>query len=82
MNDIAALYDLDASVSITSKTLFDRLNLGSFVVTELKFHLAESTYKQVVGIKDNIAVQIKVCLRIPSTYHSWSDIIKNRQDFD
>ena len=61
MNEIAELCDLVASVSTIPKTLFDRLNLGSFVVTELKLHLADSTYKQAVGIKHNIVVQIKGC---------------------
>jgi hypothetical protein len=45
INEIAGLYDLDASVSIIPRSLFDRLNLGSFVVTGLKLHLADSSYK-------------------------------------
>jgi hypothetical protein len=61
INEIDALFDIGASVSTISKSLFDRLNLGSFNVTELKLHLADSTYKQVVGIKENIAVIIKEC---------------------
>uniref|UniRef100_A0ACD5W1E3 Uncharacterized protein n=1 Tax=Avena sativa TaxID=4498 RepID=A0ACD5W1E3_AVESA len=58
-NEIAALCDLGESVSIISKSLFTKLNLGSFEITELKFHLAESTYKQAVGIKENTLVYIK-----------------------
>jgi hypothetical protein len=61
VNEIAALCDLGASVSTIPKSLFDRLNLGSFQMTELKLHLADSTYKQDVGIKENIVVQIKGC---------------------
>ena len=41
------------------KSLFDRLNLGTFNITELKLHLADSTYKLASGIKENIVVQIK-----------------------
>ena len=37
------------------------MNLGSFEITKLKLHLADSTYKQVVGIKENTLVYIKVC---------------------
>jgi hypothetical protein len=62
INKIAAFCDLGASVSTISKTLFDRLNLGYFMVTELKLHLADSTYKQAVGIKENIVVKVKYCL--------------------
>jgi hypothetical protein len=61
VNEIAALCDLGASVSTIPKSLFDRLNLGSFKLTELKLHLADSTYKQAVGIKENIVVNIKGC---------------------
>jgi hypothetical protein len=41
------------------------LNLGYLMVTELKLHLANSTFKQAVGIKENTGVQIKDC---PFTY--------------
>jgi hypothetical protein len=51
VNEIATLCDLGASVSTIPKSSFDRLNLGSFKLTELKLHLADSNYKQVVGIK-------------------------------
>jgi hypothetical protein len=61
VNEIVALCDLGASVSTIPKSLFDRLNLGSFQMTELKLHLADSTYKQAIGIKENIVVQIKGC---------------------
>ncbi|MBI0385488.1 retroviral-like aspartic protease, partial [Streptomyces albiflaviniger] len=61
VNEIAALCDLGESVSTIPKSLFDRLNLGSFTATKLKLHLADSTFKQVVGIKENIVVQIKGC---------------------
>ena len=61
VNEIAALCDLGASVSTIPKILFDRLNLGSFEITELKLHLADSTFKQAMGIKENIVVQIKGC---------------------
>ena len=47
-NEIAALCDLGASVSIILKSLFNKLNLGSFKITEQKLHLADSTYKKVV----------------------------------
>src|SRR3954466_1628953 len=60
-NDIAALCDLGASVSTIPKSLFNKLSLGSFEITELKLHLADSTYKQAVGIKENTLVYIKVC---------------------
>jgi hypothetical protein len=43
------------------KSLFDKLNLGSFKLTELKLHLADSTYKQAVDIKENIVVNSKGC---------------------
>ena len=58
-NEIAALCDLGASVSTIPKSLFNKLNLGSFEITELKLHLADSTYKQAVGIKENTLVYIK-----------------------
>ena len=60
-NEIAALCDLGASVSTIPKSLFDKLNLGTFEITELKLHLADSTYKQAVGIKENTLVYIKGC---------------------
>jgi hypothetical protein len=55
-NEVAALCDLGASVSTIPKTLFDKLGMGPFRKTELRVHLADSTYRQVVGIKDNIVV--------------------------
>ena len=61
VNEIAALCDLGASVSTISKSLFDKLNLGPFEITELKLHLDDSTYTQAVGIKENIVVNIKGC---------------------
>jgi hypothetical protein len=63
VNEIVALCDLGASVSTILKSLFQRLNLGSFEVTELKLYLTDSTYKQVVGIKHkhNVLVQVKGC---------------------
>jgi hypothetical protein len=36
------------------KSLFDKLNLGSFKLTELKLHLADSTYNQAIDIKENL----------------------------
>ena len=60
-NEIAALCDLATSVSTIPKSLFNKLNLNSFEVTELKLHLADSTYKQAVGIKENTLVYIKAC---------------------
>jgi hypothetical protein len=36
-------------------------SLGPFETTELKLYLADSTYKQDVGIKKNIGVPIKRC---------------------
>ena len=59
VNEITTLCDIGASVSTISKSLFDKLNLEPFVTTELRLHLANSTYKQVVGIKENIVVEIK-----------------------
>ena len=59
INEIAALCDLGASVSTIPKSLFNKLNLGSFEIIELKLHLADSTYKQAVGIKENTLVYIK-----------------------
>ena len=61
MNEVAALCDLGASVSTIPKSLFDKLKLGPFKTTELRLHLADSTYKQAVGIKDNIVLEIKGC---------------------
>jgi hypothetical protein len=46
MNEIATVCDIRASVSTISKSLFNRLNLGSFTVTEPKLHLDDSTFKQ------------------------------------
>jgi hypothetical protein len=51
VNKIPALCDLGASVSSILKSLFDRLNLGSFKLAELKLHLVDSTYKQAVSIR-------------------------------
>jgi hypothetical protein len=31
------------------------------MITELKLHLTDSTFKEAAGIKDNIIVQIKDC---------------------
>jgi hypothetical protein len=61
VNEIVALCDLSESVSTFPNILCDRFNLGSFVVTELKLYLTDSAYKKVIGIKDNIGVQIKGC---------------------
>ena len=33
--------------------------MGDYNITELKLHLADSTFKQAVGIKENIVVQIR-----------------------
>jgi hypothetical protein len=82
-NEIVALCDLGASVSTIPKTLFDMLNLGSFMNTKLKLHLADSTYKQAVGINENIVVKVKDCPAVIDlvivymnedpwgTYHPW-----------
>jgi hypothetical protein len=43
---MAALCDHGASVSTIHKSLFERFNLGPFEITELKLHLANSTYNQ------------------------------------
>jgi hypothetical protein len=59
VNEIVALCDLGASVSTIPKSLFDRLNLGSFKLTELELHLADSTYKQAVGIKEILLLMLK-----------------------
>ena len=61
VNEIAALCDLGASISKILKSVFNKLNLGSFEITELKLHLEDSTYKQAVGIKENTLVYIKGC---------------------
>jgi hypothetical protein len=58
-NEVDALHDLSASVSTISKSIFDKLGMGPFKTTELRLHLADSTYRHVVGIKDNIVVEIK-----------------------
>jgi hypothetical protein len=58
---VAALCDLGASVSTIPKSLFDKLGMRTFKTTELRLHLAYSTYRQVVGIKDNVVVEIKGC---------------------
>ena len=63
-NEIATLCDLGASVSTIPKSLFNKLNLGSFEITELKLHLADSTYKQALGIKENTLVYINLLLLI------------------
>jgi hypothetical protein len=47
MNEIATLCDIRSSVSTIPKSLFDRLNLGSFTITEPKLHLDDSTFKKV-----------------------------------
>ena len=46
------------SASTIPMSLFDKLNLGSYNITELKLHLVDSTFKQVIVIK-KIVVQIK-----------------------
>jgi hypothetical protein len=58
VNEISTLCDLGASVSTIPKSLFDRINLGSFKLTELKLHLADSTYKHAIGIKENIVIKV------------------------
>jgi hypothetical protein len=57
VNEIDALCDL----AEISKSLFDKLNLGPYETTEMRLHLADSTYKKVVGLKQNIVVEIKGC---------------------
>jgi hypothetical protein len=64
VNEIVALCDLGASVSTIPKSLYDKQNLGSFKLTKLKLHLADSTYKQSVGIEENIVVNVKGCLAL------------------
>jgi hypothetical protein len=59
VNEIAGLCDLDASILTIPKNLFERLNLGSFVLTELKLHLADSTYKQAICIKEILLFKLK-----------------------
>lgn len=61
MNQINTLCDLGISVSTIPKSLYDKLNLGPYVVCELRLTLAGSTFKQAAGIKQNIVVQIKDC---------------------
>ena len=60
-NEVAALCDLGASVSTIPETLFDKLGMVLFRTTEIRLHLVDSTYRQAVGIKDNIVVEIKGC---------------------
>jgi hypothetical protein len=60
-SEIAALCGLGASVSTIPKTLFDRLDLGSFMLTKRKLHLADFTMNQVFVIKENIVVQVTDC---------------------
>ena len=64
VNEIVALCDLGANVSTIPKSLFDKLNLGSYNITDIKLHLADSTFKQAVGINENIVVQIKESLAL------------------
>ena len=61
MNKFNALCDLGGSVSTIPKTLYDKLNLGHFVISEIKLNMADSTFKQAVGVKENIVVQINGC---------------------
>jgi hypothetical protein len=53
---VVVLCDLGASVSTIPDTLFDKLGMGP---TELRLHLADSTDRQVVGMKYNIVVKTK-----------------------
>ena len=50
-NEIAALCDLGSSVSTIPNSLFDRLNRGTFNITELKLHLSDSTYNKLLELK-------------------------------
>jgi uncharacterized UPF0146 family protein len=59
VHEITALCDLGASVLTIPKNLLDKLTLWPLKTTELRLHIADSTYKQAVGIKDNIVVEIK-----------------------
>lgn len=54
MNEITSLCDLGASVSTIPLSLYDRLNLCPYVVSELKLNLADSTFKEDVVIKKNM----------------------------
>jgi hypothetical protein len=58
MNEIATLCDIRSSVSTIPKSLFDRLNLGSFTTTEPKTS-SRWFYIQKSFIKENIVVQRK-----------------------
>lgn len=61
MNPKNVLYDLGASVSTIPNLLYNRLNLAPYIASELRLHLADSTFKQAVGINENIVVQIRDC---------------------
>ena len=61
MNKFNALCDLGASVSTIPKSVYDSLNLGPFVTTEIKLNMANSTFTQVVGIKHGVIIQINYC---------------------
>jgi hypothetical protein len=48
-------------MSTIPESLFGKMNLGPFETTLLRLHLADLTYKQTVGIKENIVVEFKGC---------------------
>jgi hypothetical protein len=56
---VAALCNLGAWVSTIPKILFDKLGMGPFKSIVLRLHLADSTYRQAIEIKDNTVVEIK-----------------------
>jgi hypothetical protein len=64
MNKLNALCDLGASVSTIAKSLYDKFNLGPFVISEMKLNMADSTYTQVVGIKHGVIIQVYGCTAI------------------
>jgi hypothetical protein len=61
MKKFNALCDLGASVSTIPKSLYDKVNLGAFVVSKIEYNMPNSTYTQAVGIKHSIVVQINGC---------------------
>ena len=81
LNKFNDLCDLGVSVSTIPKSVYDSLNLGPFVTTEIKLNMANSTFTQAVGIKHGVIIQINDCpvmidlvivdaRRSHSTYHS------------
>jgi hypothetical protein len=48
-------------LSTITKSVYDDLNLGPFVDSEIKLNMTKSTFTQEVGIKDGVIIQINYC---------------------